>query len=202
MESDVGAGQAEFAVPESQVFRTRAVVISGFVDLVVGLLIACVGIVIFAGTDSSNRRGIAGAIGFLGLLLVLSGTGRIAAKLEVHPDKVVWWWSFSKHHHSLADLTEACLVEPGNPSSGGVWTAFIGGGLLAVGAWWLLAVAYSMYKAEPTLGTRTLVIVPRVGAAVRIRPIGTFATGLGSPQAFAAQQATEEAIRQSHHHTR
>jgi hypothetical protein len=142
------------------------------------------------------------AIAFLGLLLVFTGAGRVTAKMEVHPDKVVWWWSFAKHEHPIGNLTEATLVEPGAPRSGGEWSGFIGGGFAAVFAWWLLSLAYSGFKAEPTLGSRTLMIVPHFGAPLRIWPIGTFATGLGSPQAFAAQQAIQQAIDVFHSHTK
>jgi hypothetical protein len=182
-------------MPEVQIFRTRAVVVSGVVDLILGIVVVAVGILVVLGTHNANIRAGGAAIIFVGLFLVFTGTGRMTAKLELHPDKVVWTWSFSSHHHPVAGLEDASLVEPGSPAQGAAWNAWIAGGFASVGTWWLLSLLRSVSKADPTIGTRQLELIPHFGAPIRIRAIGTYATGVGSSQAYAAEMAVKQAIR-------
>lgn len=177
-----------------QVFRTRAVLISGFIDLVIGLALIGTGIGIAAASHSSTTRALCLAIGIAGLFVVFTGAGRLAAKLEVHPDKLIWWWGFARHERPTAGLEEASLVEPGMPTTGAAWETLIAGGFPAIFIWWLLSIVYTTSKSNPTLGTRQLELIPHFGVPIRVRVIGTFATGLGSAQPRSAQLAVEQAI--------
>ena len=175
-------------------FKTRAVVISGGVDLTIGVVLLCVGIPLLVMHHVSADMPPGVVLVLIGLLLGFTGLSRITARLEVHETKLIWTWSFSRNELTFDHVTEAALVEPGTPNPGGEWGGFLSGGLLAVGAWWLFGLALSVIQAEPTLGFRTLIVIRQYGAPVRIPPIGTFDLQPGTSQAFAAEQAVQYAI--------
>jgi hypothetical protein len=179
---------------QPRVFRTRAVLISGLLDLVVGLGIVGAGASLFAGIHDANRTAPAFAVGLIGFVVAALGVSRMTARLEVRHDKLVWTWAFSRHEMPLDSLTEASLVEPGSLASGGESATFVSGGLVAVAAWWLLDQIGSVFNAAPTLGARTLIVLRHHGGPIRIPSIGSFSREPGSSQAFAAQQAVQSAI--------
>ena len=181
-----------------QVFRTRAVVTSGWIDLVVGLALVAAAAVIFAGERISQTLAVGFALVVLGLMIGGTGVGRILARLEVHPTRLVWTWGFSRHEVDLAEITEAALVEPGVAHPGGAFGGLLGGGLIAVAIWWVVGVVGSMFRAGPTLGTLTLIVLRQYGLSIRIDPIGTFSQTPGSSGAFTAQQAVQMAIERLH----
>ncbi len=184
-----------------QVFRTRAVVYSGLADLALGLVVLAGGIALAAFDAARTAVPIGlGAI-VLGVTIALTGLGRALSRLEIHPTTVVWTWWFSRHEVALADLEMAALVEPGSPTSGGEWAAFLPGGLLAVVAWWLYGLVVSVVRAEPTLGSHALFLVRRYGPPERVEPIGSFAFSTKGTTAAAAQQAIQLAIDRCHIHS-
>lgn len=176
------------------VFRTRAVLISGLLDLLLGLGTVAAGATLFPGLHNAKGTALSCAVGLIGVVVVSLGVSRMTARLEVHHDRLVWTWAFSRHELPFDNLTEASLIEPGSPASGGESATFVSGGLVAVVAWWALDQIGSLFHAGPTLGTRALVVLRHHGGPVRIPPIGTFSLESGSSQAFAAQQAVQRAI--------
>jgi hypothetical protein len=122
----------------SRVFRARAVLIPGFVDLTLGLTVLVVGLGVLA------RRGYHGAlpfgltISFFGLIVLLTGFGRVTSRLEVTARSLIWTWGVSRHEVDLGELEDAALVEKGSPASGASWAGFLGDGFLSVLVWWLV----------------------------------------------------------------
>ena len=184
------------------VYRSRAVTVSGWVDATVGLALVLAGSAMsVSGRADSGKLVLGLAVLAIGLLLGGAGLGRILARLEVHETKIVWTWAFAKHEHSLEDLTEAALVEPGSPSSGAgaSGAAFlIPLGLGIIGLFALIGKGVSVFKAGPTLGTHTLIVIRRFGAPVAIRAIGTFAFRPEQSSAAVAAQAVQAAIASFH----
>jgi hypothetical protein len=178
-----------------QRFRTPATVISGLAYLALGVAALGTGAALLQGARSSHRLALVFALVLVlvGAVMAASGLGRILARLEVGPTKLVWYWDFSRHEVAVADTAEAALIEPGTVDVG-----FPGGlfrrGLLVRIFWAVFRGAVLVLHVSPTLGARTLVIVPRYGEAVRVMPIGTFATDPSSTRAFAAQQAIQAVI--------
>ena len=179
---------------QSLVFRTRAVFISGLLDLGVGLGIVGTGASLLLGGHDSDRTALSIAVGLLGVVVAAVGVSRMTARLEVHHDKLVWTWTFSRFELPFDNLTEASLIEPGSPASGGEFATVVSGGLVAVVAWWVLDQIGSVFNTGPTLGARSLIVLRHHGGPVRIPPIGTFSLQPGSSKAFAAQQAVQGAI--------
>ncbi len=175
------------------IFRTRAVVVSGALDLVVGIGLMAWGAALTAGGHGA-RPAFGAALVLLGAVVGATGAGRMAARLEVHDSKLVWTWPFSRHELSFDNVVQAALVEPGSPASGGEWGTLLSGGVVAVAGWWLAGLALSMFRAGPTLGSSTLEILRRRGGPVRISPIGTFCFEPTRSTAFAAQQAVDYAL--------
>lgn len=135
---------------------------SGWIDLVVGLALVAAAAVIFAGERISQTLAVGFALVVLGLMIGGTGVGRILARLEVQPTRLVWTWGFSRHEVDLAEITEAALVEPGVAHPGGAFGGLLGGGLIAVAIWWVVGVVGSMFRAGPTLGTLTLIVLRKM----------------------------------------
>jgi hypothetical protein len=177
------------------------VTISGWVDSVVGLAVVLLGSLMAAISKTSAGLAFDLLIVAFGLIVGVAGVGRIAARLEVHETKIVWTWTFTRHEHSLDDLTDAAFVEAGSPSSG-VWAsgaAFIMPlGLGVLGIFALIGTFLSVFKAGPTLGTHTLIVIRRYGAPVRIRAIGTFAFKPERSSAVVSERAVQTAIASFH----
>jgi hypothetical protein len=186
----------------SGVYRSRAVTISGWVDSVSGVALLLVGILVSVRSHGSNGGLTLGLVLVgLGVILGIAGAGRVVARLEVHETKIVWTWAFSRHEHSLDDLTDAALVEPGEPSSGlGASGAgmFLPLGFGVLGVFGLIGTFFSGFKAGPTLGTHTLIVIRKFGASVRIQAIGTFAINPERSTAALAEHALQAAIAAFH----
>lgn len=175
-------------------FRTRAVLVSTVVDLVIGLLVVGAGVVVGLRVAAPRGLPLALAVGLLGLLSVAAGLGRINARLEIHPTALESTWGFARHRLALADLSGAALVEKGRPAPGGAWERFIGGGFFGVLVWWLVGLVASFAHTEPSAGSHDLVVVKHHGAPVQIRAIGTWSIRGASDQAAAALHEVESAI--------
>lgn len=196
-----GAARGEGAARGQGVYRSRAVTISGIVDSVLGGALVLVGSLEAAGSHTSLGLTLGLALVMVGLLIGCAGFARIVSRLEVHDTKIVWTWAFTRHEHSLEDLTEAALVEPGSPSSGtgAAGAAFIIPlGLGVLGAFALIGTFISAFKAGPTLGSHTLIAIRRFGAPLRIQAIGTFAFYPERSSAAVAERALQAAIASFH----
>ena len=186
----------------SGVYRSRAVTVSGWVDSVSGVVLLLVGILVSARSHGSNAGLTLGLVLVgLGVILAIAGAGRIVARLEVHETMIAWTWAFSRHEHSLEDLTDAALVEPGEPSSGlgaGGAGMFLPLGFGVLGIFGLIGTLASSFKAGPTLGTHTLIVIRKFGVPVRIQAIGTFAINPERSTAALAERAVQAAIAAFH----
>jgi len=179
--------------PTHRVFRSRAVVVVGVVQSVVGLVLGTAGVV-FASLGGPPRALPLGlVICVLGLLLLVTGFARMNARMELGPTEVTWTWSFSRQRLALDDVVDCALVEKGSPASGGAWSGFLGGGLVMVLVWWLVDVAAAFARSEPSLGSLELVAVKRYGGPVPIRPISAWSTPASRSQANQALQALQAA---------
>jgi hypothetical protein len=199
-EGDLSVRRDVTSPSEVQVFRTRAVALSGWADAVLGAILVGVALSVSLTKDRPASFAIGISIAVVASIIGGAGVARITAHLEVHTTKLVWTWAFSRHEVTLAELVDAALVEPGSPQGGGAIGGFIAGGLLAVACWWLLELAGSMYEAGPTLGSHTLVVVRKYGAPIRISPIGTFARHPEVSGAAAAESSVRAAITSFHAH--
>ncbi len=141
------------AQPATGVFKARAVLVAGFLDLVIGLVLLTVGIGLVAGRVNRDAVPLGTAVLVSAVLFVVSGLGRITARLDVHPDKITWKWNFSQHEIALADLEGAAHVEKGSPAAGASWAGFLGGGFSTVLAWWLMDVTAAFCGSDPSLGS-------------------------------------------------
>jgi hypothetical protein len=180
--------------------RTRAVYVAGAIDFSVGLAVSLVGLglVVQRGNRDSLPLGLAMTIG--GLLLALTGLGRMTARMTVTSSHVTWTWWFAKHEVSLQDLEEAALVEKGSPAPGAAWAGFLGGGFAAVLAWWLLDVVVAFISSEPSLGSFDLVLIKHHGEPIQVRPISAWSTRSSHSQANEALRAVQIAIASSWNH--
>ena len=135
-------------------FCTRAVLISGLLDVLLGLGIVGAGASLFPGVHNAKGTALSFSVGLIGVVVAALGVSRMTARLEAHHDKLVWTWMFSRNEMPFDNLIEASLVESGSPASGGESATFVSGGLVAVVAWWLLDQIGSIFNAGPTLGAR------------------------------------------------
>jgi len=174
------------------------VIVSGAVDAGAGAALLGAGAWEAALALPSARAALGVAMVLAGAVLVLTGTSRASARLEVHHDRLAWTWLFSRHELPYGNLVQAALVEPGSPASGGAWATLPYGGLTAVGTSALLDLLGSVVNAGPTLGSSTLEVIPKYGAPVRIPAIGTFSSRPQSTRAFAVQQTLQFAIDTYH----
>jgi hypothetical protein len=178
--------------PVLAVFRSRAVVVAGRVDVAFGLGALAVGSVIASRRDRPSLF-LGMAIVFVGVLLFAGGLGRVTARLEICADRMRWWY-FGRHEIPLQDLVDAALVEKGAPASGAAWAAYLPGGLPGVLTWWLGELAYSGFSNEPSLGPVELVAMQRHGVPVEVRAIGAWSTRASHSEANRAVQALKTAI--------
>jgi hypothetical protein len=180
-----------------QVFRSRAVSVAGIVDVVAGGCVLIVGLVVVIGRANRDALPLGVAISVVGLILALTGLGRMAARLEVTATTVVWTWAFSRHELPLSELEDAALVEKGSPASGASWAGFLGGGFLGVLAWWLVELVAAFVSSEPSIGAYDLVVYKHHGAPVEMKPISSWSTRSSHSQADQALQAVRAAITAS-----
>jgi hypothetical protein len=199
-EGDLEIGHESSTPPVVQVFRTRAVVLSGWADAALGVILIVAAVTVALHLHNVTGIALGTSIALVGAIIGGVGVSRITAHLEVHSTKLVWTWAFSRHEVNLAELVDADLVEPGSPQGGGAIGGLLGGGVAAVAFWWLLELAGSMFEAGPTLGSRTLVVVRKYGPPIRISPIGTFARHPEVSVAAAAARAVRGAIKSFHAH--
>ncbi len=130
----------------------------------------------------------------VGVVLLLSGLGRMTARLEVTGSGVVWVWAFARHELAFEELVDASLVEKGSPASGGASAGLLGGGLLGAAAWWAFDAVLAFVTSEPTVGSFDLVLVKRYGGPVEVRSISAWSTRASHSQANAALEALKTAI--------
>ncbi|MDE3086070.1 MAG: hypothetical protein KGJ77_04825 [Acidobacteriota bacterium] len=89
-------------------FRTRAVVWAGAADLVLGLTVLAL-----AGLLGPRDPALAAAVGVVGLLGVYAAAGRLAARVEVRPDRVVWTWDFTRREVPYDEVVDVALERTG-----------------------------------------------------------------------------------------
>ena len=89
-------------------FRTRAVVVAGAADLVLGLTVLAL-----AGSLGPRDPALAAAMGVVGLLGVYAAAGRLAARVEVRPDRVVWRWEFTRREVPYDEVVDVALARSG-----------------------------------------------------------------------------------------
>ncbi len=191
------AAVANVSKDRIQIFRTRAVLVAGLIDLIFGLAILVVGLGLAAWGKGRDTLPLGLALAVVALVLVLSGLSRMTARLEVGPHSVAWRWSFSRFEVPLTDLDDADLVEKGSPASGASWAGFLGGGLFGVVALWIVELAAAFLSSEPGLGPYELVVIKHHGGAVAVKPIGAWSTRSSHSQANDAVRAIKKAISSS-----
>lgn len=100
----------EAAVPGNNciAFRTRAVVVAGAADLVLGLTVLAL-----AGILGRRDPALAAAVGVVGLLGLYAAAGRLAARVEVRPDRVVWTWDFTRREVPYDEVVDVALERSG-----------------------------------------------------------------------------------------
>ncbi len=181
----------------TRVFRTRAVIVAGLGDLLVGCSLLVVGVTLAAVRGSRDALPLGLALSVVALILLLTGFGRITARMEISGSIVAWTWAFSRFTVALSDLEDAELVEKGSPASGGSWAGFLGGGVVAAAAWWVVGLAAAFLRSGPSLGPLDLVVIKRHGGAVEVQPISAWSTRSSRSQADEALHAVRAAIAAS-----
>jgi hypothetical protein len=181
------------------VFRSRAVRVAGIIDFVVGLIavLAGSGLAVRGGNHVALPLGL--AICVVGLVVLLSGLSRMAARMEISKTHLTWTWSFSKQTLALEDLDDAALVAKGAPVSGAAWAGFLGGGFIGVLAWWLFDLCWAFVNSEPSLGSVELIAIKHYGGPVPIKPIGAWSTQPSHSGAAQALDCLKTAIASSAH---
>jgi len=178
----------------SHVLRARAVFVAGIVDFTVGIAVLVVGLGLVAWRGNRDALPLGLAIVVVSFILVLTGLGRMTARLEITQRCVVWTWAFSRHEVPLAELEDAALVEKGSPASGSSWAGFLGGGFLSVLIWWLVELVAGFGGSEPSLGAFDLVLIKHHGAPVEVKTISSWSTGHSHSQANETLQVVKTAI--------
>jgi hypothetical protein len=180
-----------------RVFKSRAVLVAGTLDFTLGIAVLASGLALIVGRRGGDALPLGLAICVVALILLFTGLGRLTAQLQITDTTVQWQWGFARHAVALADLEDADLVEKGSPASGNSWAGFLGGGFLAVLAWWFVELASAFIASEPTLGPLELVLIKYHGAPVAIEPISAWSTRSSRSQANEALQALNVAIARS-----
>jgi hypothetical protein len=182
-----------------RVFTARAVMVAGIVDLVLGLAVLGLGMGLLIGWHARDGVPLGLALSVIAVLLVVTGLGRVTARLEIHPDKVAWRWNLSRHEIPLGELEDAALVEKGSPSPGASWAGFLAGGFSSALAWRLVDLATAFFRSEPSLGAFDLVVIRHRGGAVEVRPISCWSTRSSHSEVNEALGALQQAIHSSGH---
>jgi hypothetical protein len=179
------------------VLRTRAVLVAGVIDFTVGIavLVASLGLLAWRGNRDALPLGL--AIFVAGFILVLTGLGRMTARLEVTQSCVVSTWAFSRHEVALTELEDAALVEKGSPASGASLAGFLGGGFLFALVWWVVELVAALVGSQPSLGAFDLILIKRHGAPVEVKAISSWSTRHSHSQANEALRAVKAAITAS-----
>ena len=181
-------------VPVLGVFRSRAVVVAGTVDVVIGLVALGIGADLAGGHADRSALPFGLLLVLIGGFLAIGGVGRVSARLELCSDRVRWRWYFAWHEILLGDLDDAALVEKGSPASGASWAGFLGGGFISVLIWWFGERVYAVLSSEPSLGRVELVLTKRHSAPVEVRPISAWSTRSSHSKANQALAAIKAAI--------
>ena len=181
----------------TQVFRTRAVIVAGLVDILFGSAMLFIGVGLAAVRGSRDALPFGLALSVVALITLLTGLGRMTARMELSETSVAWTWTFSRFEVALSDLADAELVEKGSPASGASWAGFLGGGLIVAAAWWIVELAAAFVRSGPSLGPLELVVIKRHGGAAEVRPISAWSTHASRSQANAALHAVRTAIAAS-----
>ena len=179
------------------VFRTRAVLVAGLVDVVLGSVLLATGAGLSAWGGRRYGLPVGLTLSVVALIILLSGVGRVTSRFELSATQVTWRWTFSKSAVKLVDLEDADLVEKGSPGSGASWAGFLAGGLFGMAVWWLLDLAVAFLSSEPSLGPLELVLIKRHGGAVAVKPISAWSTRSSHSQAGDAVRAIKQAISAS-----
>jgi hypothetical protein len=177
-----------------QVFRSRAVVVAGLVDVIAGTAILGTGIWLAWWRGGRDGLPLGLALVVVGMFTLLSGTGRVTSRMELSDTRVAWRWTFSRSDVALQDLEDADLVEKGSPASGASWAGFLGGGLIGGLVWWLTELAAAFVSSEPSLGAFELVVIKHHGGAVAVKPISAWSNHTPHSQANDAVRAVKNAI--------
>ena len=181
------------SIPVLGSFRSRAVVVAGTADIVIGVGALGIGASIAAG-NSKNALPLGLLVLLVGAYLMISGLGRVTARLEVCSDRVRWRWYFSWHAVELREIEDAALVEKGSTASGASWSGFLGGGFVSVFIWWVGELVCSVFGNEPSIGSVELVVIRHHGSPVEVRPISVWSTRSSHSQANQALDAVKSAI--------
>jgi len=171
--------------------------VAGLVDTLVGVALLIVGVSLVAGRGTRDALPLGLALSVTALILLLTGLGRMTARLEINETSVAWHWALSRFEVPLADLEDADLVEKGSPSSGASWAGFLAGGLFAAAVWWIVELAAAFLSRGPSLGPLDLVVIKHHGVAVEVRSISAWSTRSSRAQADEAVRAVKTAIASS-----
>jgi hypothetical protein len=195
---DVAGGSSS----QIRVFRTRAVVVAGLVDVVAGTAMLGTGIWLAWWRGGRDGLPLGLALAVVGSFILLSGVGRVTSRMELGGTHVAWRWAFSRFDVALNDLVDAAVVEKGSPTSGASWAGFLGGGPFGALVWWLMGLAAALLSSEPSLGAFELVVIKQYGGAVPVKPISTWSNRTSHSQANDAARAVKKAIDSSRQGTR
>ena len=184
-------------LPTLAVFRSRAVVIAGIADVVLGVCLVGAGAVVASRNAGRGALSLAVILVALGAMGLMSGIGRAACRLEIQADRVRWRWSYGWHEVALRDLEGAALVEKGSPASGAAWSGFLGGSFTGVLLWWLAELAYSVFSNEPMLGPLDLVLMQQHGEPIEVKAISSWSSRVSQSEANQALDALRTVIHTS-----
>ena len=105
-------GMATKESARGHVLRTRAVLVAGVIDFTVGIAVLVASLGLLASRGSRDALPLGLAIFVAGFILVLTGLGRMTARLEITQSCVVWTWAFSRHEVPLTELEDAAPRKP------------------------------------------------------------------------------------------
>jgi hypothetical protein len=89
-------------------FRAPAVVATGAAGLALGL-----GLLAAAGLLGAGDLASGVAVGAVGVVVVYAALGRVAARVEVRPDRMAWTWGFARHEVAYDDVVDVTLAKAG-----------------------------------------------------------------------------------------
>jgi len=167
---------------------------SGRANAAIGFAVVTCGVVVAAVRSGASALPLGLAICVVGLLLIVSGMGRMTARMEVTGTTLAWTWDLARHELAIDDLVDAALVEKGSPTAAGASAGLLGAGLTGVATLWLYDAVVSFVRSTPTLGTVELVLIKRYGGPVEVTPISAWSTPSALSQANEALAAVQSAI--------
>ncbi len=170
---------------------------AGLVDILLGVAVLIAGVSLAAERGSRDALPLGLTLSVVALILLLTGLGRVTARMKISETRVAWTWALSRFEVALTDLEDADLVEKGSPASGSSGAGFLGGGLLAAAVWWIVELAAAFVQSGPSLGPLDLVVVKRHGGTMEVKPISAWSTQASRAQADEAVRALRTAIAAS-----